>query len=130
MRHLRIANAVHLDRVFRAQSVLLDIRLVFRFRDGDVVVVVPVKVLDLNLIKRIGIGFAPGLYRVLRARNDEIVIGQVVGGLIVGNVHRAVPRMAAVPVGDDFQAALRKYRRAVGLLQQFGNIPLRLPCSV
>ena len=127
LRHLRIANPVHLDCVFRAQSVLLDIRLVFHFRDGDVVIIVPVKVLNLNLIKRIGIGFALDLYRVLCARNDKIVIGQVVDGFVVGNIHRAIPRIAAVSVGNDFQTALRKYRRAVGLFEQLGNIPLRLP---
>ena len=126
LRYLAVANTVHLYCVFRAQSVLLDVRLVFHFRDGDVVVVVTVEILDLDLIKRVSIGFTLNVYRVFRARNDKVVIGQVVDGFVVGNIDRTVARIITVAVGDDFQTTLRKHRRAIGLLQQFRNVPLRL----
>ena len=90
LRYLAVTDAVHFDGFFRAQSILLDIRLVFHFSDGDVVVIIAVEILDLDLIKCVSIGFALNVYRVFRARNDKVVIGQVVDSFVVGNICRAV----------------------------------------
>ena len=115
---------MHLHCIFRTDAVLLDIRLVFCFRHGDVVVVCTVEILNLHLIVCVGIRLALHAHGVFRARNDKIVIRQIIQRGQVRNIGRTVAGQARITVWDDFQTALGKHRRRIGLLQQFGNIAL------
>ena len=94
------------DRLGGQQAIGVDGRLVFRFGDLDVVLVLPIDVLDLNLVIGVGAGVADHAHRLVLV--EIVVVGQVVerrdirreGDRVAGDLHIAERRAFEQPLAE------------------------------